>query len=116
MRVVAKFCHITSGPLLTHVQQAKNFRDARLDFQLNRAPTRRALRLLNEPDRHRVAVEFSFAHLDGGDDDEDGVENPEDREEDEADQDEAKDGGDEVVDEHRDLEVERFLAVGVDLG
>jgi hypothetical protein len=38
------------------------------------------------------------------------------REEDEADQDEAKDGGDEVIDEHRDLEIERFLAVGVDFG
>ena len=34
----------------------------------------------------------------------------------EADQDQAKDRGDDVVDEHRDLEVERFLAVRVDLG
>ena len=37
-------------------------------------------------------------------------------EENEADQDEAKDRRDDVVDEHRDLEVERFLAVRVDLG
>ena len=37
-------------------------------------------------------------------------------EENEADQDEAEDRGDDVVDEHRDLEVERFLAVRVDLG
>jgi len=72
--------------------------------------------LLKEPDRHRVAVEFSVARLDGGYDDKERVQDPEDREEDEADQDEAEDGGDEVIDEHRDLEIERFLAVGVDFG
>jgi hypothetical protein len=63
-----------------------------------------------------VTVEFSVARLDGGDNDEEGVQDPEDGQEDEADQDEAEDGGDAVVDEHRDLEVKRFLAVGVDLG
>jgi len=71
---------------------------------------------MNEPDRHRVAVEFPVARLDGGDDDQDGVQDPEDGEENEADQDQAKDRGDDVVDEHRDLEVERFLAVRIDLG
>ena len=45
---------------------------------------------MNEPDRHRVAVEFSVAGLDGGDDDEDGVQDPEDNEENEADQDQTK--------------------------
>ena len=35
-------------------------------------PTER-LALLNEPDRHRVAIEFPVACLDGGDDDEDSV-------------------------------------------
>src|SRR5947207_1641413 len=78
-------------------------------------PTERLV-LLNEPDRHRVAIEFSIAGLDGGDDDEDGVQDPKDGQENEADQDEAKDPGDHVVDEHRDLEVERFLAVRIDLG
>src|SRR5437868_5487254 len=72
--------------------------------------------LLNEADRHRVAVEFSVAGLDGGDDDEDGVQDPEDEEENEADQDQAKDRGNDIVDEHRDLEVDRFFAVRVDLG
>ena len=72
--------------------------------------------LLNEPDRHRVAIEFSVARLDGGDDGEDNVQDPKDAQEKKADQDEAKDGGDNVVDEHRDLEVERFLAVRIDLG
>ena len=75
-----------------------------------------ALQLLNEPDCHRVAIEFSIARLDGGDDDEDSVQDPKDGQENEADQDEAKDRGDHVVDEHRDLEVERFLAVRIDLG
>ena len=46
--------------------------------------------LLNEPDRHRVAAEFSGARLDGGDNDEDGVQDPEDGEEHEADQNQAK--------------------------
>jgi len=43
--------------------------------------------LLNERDRHRVAIEFSVARLDGGDDDEDGAQDPEDSEENEARQD-----------------------------
>ena len=75
-----------------------------------------SLVLLNEPDRHRVAIEFSIAGLDRSNDDQDGVQDPEDRQENEADQDQAKDRGDEVVDEHRDLEVERFFAVRIDLG
>ena len=37
--------------------------------------------VLNEPDRHRVAREFSIAGLDGGDDDEDGVQDPKNRQE-----------------------------------
>ena len=73
-------------------------------------------KLLDEPDRHWVAIEFSVARLDRGDDDEDGVQHPKNRDEDEADQDEAKDPGDEGVKEHRDLKVERFLAVRIDLG
>ncbi len=44
------------------------------------------------------------------------VQDPEDGQENEADQDQAKDRGDQVVDEHRDPEVERFFAVGIDLG
>jgi hypothetical protein len=68
---------------------------------------------LNEPDRHRVAIEFSVARLDGGDDDEDSVQDPKDGQENKADQDEAKDPGDHVVDEHRDLEVERSIAVRI---
>ena len=36
--------------------------------------------------------------------------------ENEADEDEAKDRGDDVVEEHRDLEVERVFAVGIDIG
>ena len=46
--------------------------------------TAEALLLLNEPDRHGVAIEFSVARLDGGDDDEDSVQDPKDRQENEA--------------------------------
>src|SRR5699024_4848807 len=62
--------------------------------------------LLQEADRHWVAIEFSVARLDGGDDDEDRVQDPKDGQEKKADQDEAKNGGDHVVNEHGDLEVE----------
>ena len=47
--------------------------------------------LLDEADRHWVAVEFTVTRFDGGDDDEDGVQDPEDDEENEADQDEKRD-------------------------
>ena len=78
-------------------------------------PTERLV-LLNEPDRHRVAIEFSIAGLDRSDDDEDGVQDPKDRQENEADQDQAKDCGHRVVDQHRDLEIDSFLTVRVELG
>jgi hypothetical protein len=42
------------------------------------------LALLNESDRHRVAIEFSVAGLDGGDDGEDNVQDPKDGQENEA--------------------------------
>src|SRR4051812_25652522 len=80
-----------------------------------RAASRCAL-LLNKPDRHRVAIELSVARLDRGNDDKDGIQDPKDGEEKEADQDKAKNGGDDVVEEHRELEVERLFAVRIDLG
>jgi len=72
--------------------------------------------LLDESNCYRVAIEFSIARLDGRDDDKNRVQHPKDRQKSEPDQDQAKDCGDDVVDEHRDLEVERFFAVRVDLG
>jgi hypothetical protein len=71
---------------------------------------------LNEPDRHRVAIKFSIARLDRGDDNEYCIEDPKDGQENKADQDQTEDRGDNVIDEHRDLEVERFFAVRIDLG
>lgn len=79
-------------------------------------PPPRALVLLNEPDRHRVAIELPIAGLNRSDDDEDGVQDPKDRQENEADQDQTKDQRDDVVNEHRELEVERFFAVRINLG
>src|SRR3954471_13871764 len=70
---------------------------------------RSAVRLLNEPDRHRVTIEFSVATLDGGDDDEDGVQDQKDGEENEADLVYKQKTAYEIVDEHRDLEVHGFF-------
>ena len=47
--------------------------------------------LLDEPDRHGVAIKLSVARLDGGDDDEDRVQHPKDRQKGEPDQDQTKD-------------------------
>ena len=74
------------------------------------------LSLLDEPDGHRVAVELAVARMDRGDDYQDSVQDPKDSEEDKTNQDQAENCGDEVVDEHRDLEIERFLAMSIDLG
>ena len=71
--------------------------------------------LFDESDCHRVAIKLSVAGLDRGDDDEYRVQYPKDRQKKEADQDQTKDPGDHVVDEHRDLEVERFFAMRIDL-
>ena len=77
---------------------------------------RTPLGLLDEPNGHGVTIKLSVARLDGGDDDKEGVQHPKDRQKREPDQDQAKDHRDPVVDEHRDLEVERFFAVRIDLG
>jgi hypothetical protein len=79
------------------------------------ALTRRGV-LFDESDCHRVAIKFPVARLDRGDDDEYRVQHPKDRQKKEAHQHQAKDRGDHVVDEHRDLEVERFFAMRIDLG
>jgi len=81
-----------------------------------RADRTERLALLKESDRHRVAIEFSIARPDGGNDGEDNIQDPKDGQKNEADKDQAKEDGGNVVDEHRDLEVERFFAVGIDLG
>ena len=60
-------------------------------------------------------MEFPVARLDGSDDDEDGIQNPKDHEEDKSDQDQTEERGHNIVDQHGDLEVDRFLAVGIEL-
>ena len=71
---------------------------------------------LNKADGDRVTIKFSVACLDGSDNHQNGVQDPENCEEKEANQHETENCGDGVVDEHRDLEVDRFFAVGVELG
>ena len=59
----------------------------RRSVDVNSAPRANPNRcvLLNEPNRHRVLIEFPFAGLDRGNDDEDSVQDPEDRKENEPD-------------------------------
>ena len=68
---------------------------------------------LQQPDTERVFVAFAVAGFHGGDDHEDDPEQADDRQNQEADQDEAQGEGDGDVNGIADLEVEDFLADGV---
>lgn len=72
--------------------------------------------LFDEPNRQRITKELAVACLDGGNDDEDGVQHPEHDQDRDSDENEAKDDRGGVVDQHRELKVERLFAMGVDLG
>jgi hypothetical protein len=50
------------------------------------------------------------------DDHQDDVEHVQNRKHDESDKNQAENAGDETVNHHRDLEVQRFLSVRIDLG
>ena len=70
---------------------------------------------LQKPNRKRIPVEAAFAGFERGKDDKDKVGDKDDGNEDEADEDEEGGGGGDEVNGHRDLEVEGFLAVLVDV-
>src|SRR5262245_25731450 len=70
---------------------------------------------LNQSDRERILIKLSFAGLNGRDDDQHGVQHPERYQDWNPDQENAKNRGDRVVNQHRDLEIQRFLSVRVDL-
>src|SRR4029077_17600224 len=72
--------------------------------------------LLNQPNRNRIAIELPFACLDRGDDHQDQIQNVENAEDDKSDQHQAEHARDQVIDQHRDLKIERLLSVLVDLG
>ena len=73
------------------------------------------LPLLDQSDRERVLIKLPFAGFNRCDDDQHGVQNPERYQDWNPDQKDAKNRGDRVVNQHRDLEVQRFLSVRVDL-
>src|SRR5467141_3367753 len=79
-------------------------------------PTGRRLQLTNQPQGERITVDPSFAGAHRCDNDEDDVKNVQNREEEETDQNQTEDAGHDIVDQHRDLEVQRFFAVLIDLG
>lgn len=77
-----------------------------------------AQRLLDQPNRQRIAIEFSFTRFyrrDDHQDDVDQIQHAKEWKEKETDQDEHKDKADnpeeDGVDQHRDLKVKRFLAL-----
>ena len=70
----------------------------------------------DQADRQRIAIEFAFAGLNRRDDDEHDVENVQQKENEKSDQDETENSGDHIVNQHRQLKVERLFAVDIDLG
>ena len=70
----------------------------------------------DQADRQRIAIEFAFAGLNRRDDDEHNVENVQQKENEKSDQDETENSGDHIVNQHRQLEIDRLLAVRVDFG
>ena len=76
----------------------------------------RAIHLTNQPNRERIAVHLTFARLQRGDDHENNVENVQDREKRKTDEQETENASHEIVDQHRDLKVQRLFPVRIDLG
>ena len=70
---------------------------------------------LDESDRERVLIQLSFAGLNRCDDDQHGVQHPQRYQNRDAGKKDAENQSDRVVNQHRDLEIQRFLPVGVDL-
>ena len=81
-----------------------------LDFARNDAAAS-----LDQPDRKRILIKLSFAGLNRCDDDQHGVRHPERYQDWDSDQEDAENRGDRVVNQHRDLEIQRFLSVRVNL-
>jgi len=70
---------------------------------------------LDESDRERVLIQLSFAGLNRCDDDQHGVQHPQRYQDWNPDKKDAENQGDRVINQHRDLEIQRFFPVRVDL-
>jgi len=73
-----------------------------------------ARRLCYEPDGEGILIELSFAGSHRSDNDEHDVRHPERDQNRDADQNKAEYECDGVIDQHRDLEIERFFSMRVD--
>ena len=73
-------------------------------------------RLIDQPNRQRIAVHLTFACFDRGEDHENHIEDVQHRQESKTDEQETENASHEIVDQHRDLKVQRLFPVGVDLG
>ena len=71
--------------------------------------------LFNQSDRERILIKLSFAGFNRRDDHQHGVQHPERYQDWNPDQEDAENRGDRVVNQHRDLEIQRFLSVRIDL-
>src|SRR5207244_1116479 len=71
--------------------------------------------LLDQSNRDWITIKFAFARLNRGHDHEDEIQQMQDREKEKPDQNQTKNSGNQSVDQHRDLKIERFLAMRVDL-
>jgi hypothetical protein len=72
--------------------------------------------LINQPNRQRIAVHLTFTRLERCDDHENDIENVQDREKSKTDQHETENASHKIVDQHRDLKVQRLFPVRVDFG
>src|SRR5439155_11492857 len=70
---------------------------------------------LDQSDREGILIKFSFAGLNRCNDDQYGVQHPERYQDWNPDQEDAENRSDRVVNQHRDLEIQRFLSMRVDL-
>src|SRR3981081_915961 len=70
----------------------------------------------DQPNRQGIAIELAFAGLNRRHDDKHDVENVQQKENEKSDEDETKNSGDHIVNQHRQLKVDRLFAVRIDLG
>ena len=68
----------------------------------------------DQPNRNRIAIKLPFACLNGGDNDENRVQHPKRDQNRNADKHYAENCGNGVINQHRNLEVERFFSMGID--
>src|ERR1700737_4744494 len=71
--------------------------------------------LLNQPKVQRITIELSFARLNRCDNDQNQVQKMQNKQKRKPDQDQAKNTGHDVVDQHRNLKIERFFSMRIDL-